>query len=89
MADVFVRDLQAGHLKRMFLQSAGAGGFVAMPDHGDPTITARSAALGDPIGAGTTRYYQVYYRDPDPTFCPPPSGSTWNVSSGLAVQWGL
>jgi Tol biopolymer transport system component len=77
-----------GHGKRMFRGSAGVGGFVALPGAGDPTITARSAALGDPIGAGSTRFYQVYYRDADPVFCPAPTGSTWNVSSGLAVRWG-
>jgi hypothetical protein len=39
------------------------------------------------IGAGTTRYYQTYYRDPATGFCANPPGDSWNVSSGLAVVW--
>jgi Tol biopolymer transport system component len=77
-----------GHLKRLFLHNAGAGGFVGLPGAGDPAISARSAALGDPILAGATRFYQVYYRDSEPWFCSAPAGNTWNVSSGLSVQWG-
>jgi hypothetical protein len=39
---------------------------VTLPDFtaGDPTISARSAALGNPIFAGRSRWYLVYYRDP-------------------------
>jgi hypothetical protein len=38
--------------------------------------------------AGATRTYQVYYRDPQAAFCARPTGSSWNVSSGLRVVWG-
>ena len=38
--------------------------------------------------AAAQRGYQVYYRDPDPTFCPAPAGSGFNVSNALRVSWG-
>jgi hypothetical protein len=50
-------------------------------------VTARSAAIGDPIAPGATRLYQVYYRDPAPGFCPTPPGNTFNVSSGHRIVW--
>lgn len=75
-----------GTLKRLFTRNAVAGSVTA-PQSGDPSISARSAALGDPLSAGDTRDYQVYYRDPSPTFCPNPPGNTWNISNGLSVTW--
>jgi len=47
----------------------------------------RSAALGDVIHAGEMRVDQVYYRDPDASFCPAPTGDTWNVSNAVRVTW--
>jgi hypothetical protein len=78
----------SGTLKRLYIKNA-VNGSTSAPDFsaGDPSITTRSATLGDPITPGSTRYYQTYYRDPDTTFCPNPPGNTWNVSSGLSVQW--
>jgi hypothetical protein len=75
-----------GILKRIGLKSA-VGGTVVYPQAGDPGIRARSAALGDTIPNGSVRYYQVYYRDPDPVFCPVPTGNTWNASNGIVVTW--
>lgn len=75
-----------GNLKRLYSRNAAAGSVTA-PTGGDPSISARSAALGDPIPVSGTRIYQVYYRDPDPAFCPPPTGSTFNVSNALRVVW--
>ena len=75
-----------GSLKRLFAKSA-IGGVVVAPQSGDPSITARSAALGDPIVPGATRFYQVYYRDPNPSFCGSPTGSTFNVSNGVRIVW--
>jgi len=76
----------AGHLYRMYTKNA-VGGVVTAPSGGDPSITARSAALGDPIAPGSTRYYQSWYRDPNATFCPAPQGSTFNVTSGFQITW--
>ena len=75
-----------GNLKRLYSKNA-SGGTVSAPGPGDPSITARSAALGDPLAPGSVRHYQVYYRDPDLAFCPTPSGNSWNVSNGLTITW--
>jgi hypothetical protein len=75
-----------GILKRIGVKSA-VGGSVTYPGPGDLTISAKSAALGNVIHPGETRYYQVYYRDPTATFCPPPAGSTFNTSDGQIIPW--
>jgi hypothetical protein len=77
-----------GTLKRLYAHNA-SGGAVHAPDAsaGDPPITTRSAALGDPIAPGSTRYYQTYYRDPSATFCPPPTGNAFNASNAVAITW--
>jgi hypothetical protein len=74
----------AGSLKRLFVRTAVAGVVVA-PVSGDPSICARSLALGDQILPGTPRYYQTYYRDPVSSSCP--QGNQWNVSSAVTVHW--
>jgi hypothetical protein len=76
----------AGVLKRLYTKN-GSGGIVSAPAPGDPSITTISAILGDTIAPGSTRYYQVYYRDPDALFCPEPAGSSFNVSNGVAIHW--
>ena len=78
-----------GNLKRLYSRSADTLGSVEAPqiNDGDVSITVRSAQLGDPIAPGSTRYYQTYYRDPNPTFCPAPTGSTFNATSGVVINW--
>ncbi len=71
---------------RLYVHSA-SGGSVSAPQSGDSSISARSAALGDVLAVGSTRYHQVYYRDPSAAFCPSPAGDLWNISSGLIVVW--
>jgi predicted outer membrane repeat protein len=76
-----------GSLKRLALV-ASVGGSSHYPGPGQLCISARSAQLGDAIlGSGLTRYYQTWYRDPLPSFCPNPPGNTWNVTNGLIVSW--
>jgi hypothetical protein len=75
-----------GTLKRLYNRNA-VGGAVTAPQGADPSISARSAALGDAIPVGATRHYQVYYRDPSPTFCPNPPGNTWNIGNGVSEVW--
>ncbi|HEV8114341.1 MAG TPA: hypothetical protein VGR31_16335 [Planctomycetota bacterium] len=77
-----------GTLKRLYAKNASAGA-VHAPDAGlgEPSITTRSAALGDPITPGSTRYYQTYYRDPNPSFCAAPVGNTFNASNAVAIVW--
>jgi hypothetical protein len=52
-----------GTLKRLYVKQA-VGGAATAPGIADPSISARSAELGDPLSMGITRYYSVYYRDP-------------------------
>ena len=75
-----------GTLKRI-ASAVAVGGVVSYPHPTEPSITQQSASLGDPISPGSTRYYQVYYRDPDPVFCPTPPGGSFNISNGLRVIW--
>jgi hypothetical protein len=75
-----------GSLKRLAVKNASSG-VAAYPVGNEQGIRARSAALGDTIPPGATRFYQVYYRDPNLGFCPAPQGDSWNVSNALAIQW--
>jgi hypothetical protein len=76
-----------GTLKRLFTKSAVAGSIVA-PDFGagDPTVSARSAAKGDVIQPGESRWYLVYYRDPT-VLGGCPSSSTFNSSQTGRIDW--
>lgn len=76
-----------GALKRIGSKNASGAGIAFYPGGGDPSVSARSATLGDPIQAGTERWYQTWYRDNSPTFCPSPPGGVSNVSSGVIVSW--
>jgi len=76
-----------GTIKRLYVKSAVAG-VVTAPQAGDPSVSARSAALGDPIPVGAWRRYQAYYRDANLAFCPAPPGSTFNSSGAVEVVWG-
>ena len=73
----------AGALKRLYAKNAVAG-VASAPVGSDLAVRQRSAQLGDPIPAGATRWYQVYYRDPNAGFCPT---ATFNVSNGVRVGW--
>jgi Tol biopolymer transport system component len=75
-----------GTLKRLYVKTA-SGGSITAPAAGDPSVSARSAALGDPISAGTSRWYAVYYRDPI-VLGGCSATSTYNVTQTQAVAWG-
>jgi subtilisin family serine protease len=75
-----------GTLKRLAVKNA-ANGIVTYPVTGETAIRARSQALGDTIPAGGIRRYQVYYRDPNGTYCPGPVGNTYNITNGVQVSW--
>jgi Tol biopolymer transport system component len=72
-----------GSLKRLYVKHA-TGGVITAPEMGDPSISARSATLGDPVPLGGTRVYQVYYRDPNLVFCP----GGFNATNAMAIAWG-
>ena len=75
-----------GTLRRLYTKSASSG-VVFAPGPGDASISAQSANLGVPIVPGGRRYYQVYYRDANAGFCPPPQGNTFNVSNAVKIAW--
>ena len=75
-----------GVVKRLYSRRAVNGTFTA-PAGNEPPVTARSAASGDPIAPGSTRFYQVYQRDPVASFCTAPLGDTFNVSNGYRITW--
>jgi hypothetical protein len=71
-----------GVLKRLYSHAA-SGGAVQAPTGSDVPVHVRSAALGDTIPAGSQRFYQVYYRDPNLAFC----SFGFNVGNAQAVAW--
>jgi hypothetical protein len=75
-----------GQLARLYVW-ASSGGVVTVPHSSDPAVSARSATLGDVIATGGTRVYQMYYRDPNLSFCPQPNGDGWNATQALRIQW--
>jgi Tol biopolymer transport system component len=74
-----------GALLRLYVDGAHAGS-VIVPDPGDPSVSERSAELGDPLAAGATRYYLMYYRDPV-VLGGCPLASTFNATQTGRVTW--
>ena len=76
-----------GSLKRLYSKNASAGSITA-PDFafGDPSVSARSAALGTVILAGHTYAYLVYYRDPI-VLGGCSAASTFNATQTGVVSW--
>jgi Tol biopolymer transport system component len=76
-------------IRRLFIAQA-SGGSITTPDFGagDPTVSARSAAKGDVIQAGQSRWYLVYYRDPV-VLGGCPSNRTFNATQTGRVDWAL
>ena len=76
-----------GTLKRLFTKAA-SGGSITAPNlpGGDPTVSARSSALGSPISAGQSRWYLVFYRDPI-VIGGCPVTSTFNATQTGRVDW--
>jgi hypothetical protein len=73
-------------LKRLYSGPA-SGGAVARPGMGDPSVSARTAAVGSPISAGETRYYFNIYRDPAAAGPCGNTASTVNLTSAVGVLW--
>jgi Tol biopolymer transport system component len=76
-----------GTLERLFTRMA-SGGSISAPNFatGDPTVSAQSAAKGGPIGAGQSRWYLVFYRDPA-VLGGCPATSTFNSTVTAQVTW--
>jgi len=77
----------AGTLKRLYTKTA-SGGSITAPQAGDPSVSTRSAALGDVISAGQSRWYLVYYRDPN-VLGGCPASSTFNATQTARIDWSL
>jgi archaellum component FlaF (FlaF/FlaG flagellin family) len=77
----------SGTLKRLYTKLA-VGGIITAPDFGsgDLQVSARSAVLGDEITPGRSRWYLVYYRDPN-VLGGCPAMSTFNSTQTGEVTW--
>jgi len=77
-----------GTTSRLFTTGA-SGGSITVPNFGagDPPVSVRSAALGDTIQAGQSRWYLVYYRD-STVLGGCPLTSNFNVTQTMLVTWG-
>jgi hypothetical protein len=74
-------------IRRLYVKHAFHGSITA-PElgDGDPSISTRSAAKGDVIHAGESRWYLVYYRDPNQLYyCP--ATSTFNTTQTGRINW--
>jgi hypothetical protein len=78
----------SGALKRLYSKTA-VGGSISAPNFGagDASVSARSAALGDVIQPGQSRWYLVYYRDPV-VLGACSALSTFNATQTGEVHWG-
>lgn len=76
-----------GTLKRLYSKLA-IGGSIQAPNlgSGDAPVSARSAALGDTILPGESRYYVVSYRDPL-VLGACPASSTFNSTQTARITW--
>lgn len=76
-------------LRRLFARTS-VGGSITAPDFGagEPTVSIRSASLGDVIQPGQTRWYFVYYRDPI-VLGGCPATSTFNATQTGQISWSL
>jgi hypothetical protein len=75
-----------GNLLRLYVEHA-VGGSITAPSSGEPSVSARSAALGDVLTAGATRHHQVYYRDPIVHRPCDLASATFNTSQGQQITW--
>jgi len=77
-----------GSLKRLYSSYAQGGGRLTVPYilAGEPTVHERSAAVGDIIQAGSTRWYMVLYRDQS-VLGGCPTSSSFNTTQTREVHW--
>jgi hypothetical protein len=75
----------AGRLKRLYSKNA-SGGSITAPSGSEPSVSIRSAALGDVITPGERRLYAVVYRDPA-VLGGCPAGSTFDTTQAGDVYW--
>jgi len=73
-------------LKRLYTGQT-SGGSLSRPGMGDPTVSARCAALSVPISAGETRHYFNLYRDNQAAGPCGNTSSTVNVTNAGSITW--
>ncbi|HEV8111846.1 MAG TPA: hypothetical protein VGR31_03665 [Planctomycetota bacterium] len=71
-------------LKRLYIEHV-PGGAANAPTGSEQSILTRSAALGDSISPGMTRWYQIQYRDPLNYACG--GVATFNATNALQIDW--
>jgi hypothetical protein len=76
-----------GTLKRMYTKTA-IGGSITAPDAFDVPVSEQSAALGDTITPGQSRWYLVYDRDPI-VLGGCPATSTFNATQTAQIDRSL
>ena len=74
-------------LKRLYSGNAALGA-ITRPGAGDPSVTAKSAAVGAPIVLGNTRHYFCVYRDPGAAVPCANTASVINDTNSLSITWG-
>ena len=74
-------------LQRKLAMRRTLNGAARYPEGSEPSISVRSAQLGDPLQPGMIRYYSAVYRDPDIAFCPSPTGAAFNLTNAIRVAW--
>ena len=73
-------------LRRLYTGNASAGA-IARPGLGEPAVSARSMAVGDPISPGQVRHYFTIYRDPGAAGACGNSSSTVNLTNTGSITW--
>ena len=93
LGEVYGRGVRCagGVLRTLYTKTASAGSITAPAFlSGDPTVSERSAALGDEILPGQTRWYFAGYRDPI-AVCPVPfllnARLTFNATQTGRITW--
>lgn len=76
----------AGVVKRLYVQAA-TNGSIQVPGVGQTSVSARSAARGDTLSAGASRWYAVFYRDTT-VLGGCPTTSTFNITQSQLIDWG-
>jgi len=82
----------AGNIKRLWRWKnqfsstlTAPGTATTIPDSTGVTVSQRSQELGDTLSSGSTRVYQIWYRDPTSFGCAPPATS--NYTNGIRIPW--
>ena len=74
-------------LKRLYTGNT-ASGMLVKPSVGNPSVSARSAALGVAITPGETRHYFNVYRDSGAATPCGSTAATTNLTNGTSISWG-